>query len=224
MGLTSTSCYTGCLSPSCSPQSYHSPKHGMRRYSVLTLQDLLGITAGTSNLGLVVVYEATGDAQRLRNGIPSSSSLAIQTVQHKWPHGIWSEMPHLGDMCVEEGKRYRLSKEEDMQEKWRRWRAAVPGTVPTPGRLMRTKRREKSWVAHRRGLLMSCNAKSTKHVRQRLERHRFHKARYMIVNTPVRSAFRRYTLAVNACFESSSLIFQRRHSCKSEDVRFLSRP
>lgn len=58
----------------------------MRQYSVLTLHDLLGITAGTSDLGLV--YEATGDAQHLRDGIPSSSSLAIQMVQHKRPQGI----------------------------------------------------------------------------------------------------------------------------------------
>jgi hypothetical protein len=71
---------------------------------------------------------------------------------------------------------------------------------------------------------MSCNAKSTKHVQQRLERHWFHEARYVIVNTPVKGTFCRYTLAVNACFEGSSLIIQRRHSCKSEDVRFLSRP
>ncbi len=69
----------------------------MRRYSVLTLHDLLGITAGTSDLGLV--YEGTGDAQRLRDGILSSSSLAIQMVQHKRPQGIWSEMPHRGVMC-----------------------------------------------------------------------------------------------------------------------------
>ena len=68
-----------------SPQSYHGLKHGMRRVSVLILHDLLGITAGKSDLGFV--YEATRDAKRLRDGVPSSSSLAIHMVQHKWSQG-----------------------------------------------------------------------------------------------------------------------------------------
>lgn len=67
-----------------------------------TLHDLLGIAAETSDLGFV--YEVTRGAKRLRDGVPSSSSLAIQMVQDKRPQGIRSEMLHRGDMVCRRGE------------------------------------------------------------------------------------------------------------------------